>query len=423
MELSGFSPSEAFDIQDDQSLAPNSDVIEKLLYRIQKTSRKTRNIYSEYSRDVTWEQLLQKTEDYRLWVFNRTATLTKIQKHRFANADTEAAIKGFFVCDCVHTDPVTGDTFPFVAICRSVPKLLFNQSQPENVRVNGFLFNRVSRDQVTKPVFIVDRLGWFPSKESDQATPSQVLLSQHGLDFGEYEFVAPNDKDGLTKKDSEAFYQTIAAVGRITEKRRQEFFTANPPIKFRELMQNGSSNFGNRVRVKGVVRTCSQVHVTDPDIRERLGLSTYYQLILFPNLDGGKIILKNRNGEDLVYSRFPVTVCVANLPDGMTPSDVERKPYEIEGFFFRFWKYKADKTDAAGVSGQVSPLIIANKPTVLESEQELLNSILLVFAAIVLGGIAVTLFLYRSSDKKHKQAKGSILDELPEQIDLTGITE
>lgn len=419
MQLSGYSFSEAFEIPDDQLLAPNSRTLKQVLYRIKKTSYKSRHEYAEFSQSVTWEQILQETPDYRMWVFDRVARLTKIQKHSFADASSDEEISRFFVCHCVHDDPETGKEIPFVAIARSVPKRLFKQTGPEQVRVTGFLFNRVSNEDFIKPVFVVDRLGWLPDANSELASPSQIQLSKLGVDIGEYDYVPPNNKRALSKRDAEAFYQTIAAVSSDDK----PLLESNETLGFRQLMEKSNSNFGNRVRVQGVARTCSQVHVTDPDIRNRLGLSTYYQLILFPNMDGGTITLNNDDGEPLVYRRFPITVCIPKLPKGMTPSDVERKEFEVEGFFFRFWKYKADKTDAANVGGQVSPLIIAQTPTLLVTEQGLLNQVILGFAAIVLAGLAAIIFCYRYADRKHKLAKDSILNELPEQIDIPYVPE
>ena len=76
---------------------------------------------------------------------------------------------------------------------------------------------------------------------------------------------------------------------------------------------------------------------------------------MFPSLDGGKIVVKNKSGKEIEYKRFPITVCCLELPTGFSIESIERQSVLIDGFFFRFWKYQSDKTDAAGASGQVSP--------------------------------------------------------------------
>ena len=72
LELSGLSLSQAYDIEDDLPLDLDEPMILQLIYRIKKTSSKSRRKYSQYSKDVTWEQLSSKTEDYRLWVLTES---------------------------------------------------------------------------------------------------------------------------------------------------------------------------------------------------------------------------------------------------------------------------------------------------------------------------------------------------------------
>ena len=56
--------------------------------------------------------------------------------------------------------------------------------------------------------------------------------------------------------------------------------------------------------------------------------------------------------------------------------DIENQQIMVEGFYFRFWKYASDLTDQAGVSGQISPLIISSRPVMVVSDGATLNVIL-----------------------------------------------
>ena len=417
LELSGYSLSEAYDIEDDQPLNLESPHINKLLYRIKKTSPQSRHEYQGHSKNVTWEKITTTPEDYRCWVFQRRLTLKKVTKHRFVDAAKDTEIKGVFICHCENDlqQPVT-------VLSRTMPrKLRIDTELNEPISINGFLFARSKEAAEAKPkmVFVVDRIAWFPSTEqAGIATPSHVKLASAGVDIGLLDWVEESNTRRLGNRDSEAFYQMIAAM-----KKTSLGVDSPNPLSFVDLMQNASTNFGDQARIKGVVRSVTEVFISNPDIKQRLGVSRYYQLMMFPDLDGGKIVVKNKSGDDLEYRRFPITVCCLELPEGMTASEIERKPMVVEGFFFRFWKYQSDLTDTAGTSGQVSPLIIAKSPTIIESQESRLNLILLIFVSALIAGVAILLWTYRIVDRRQKSPGQKILETLPDKLDLTGVQD
>lgn len=444
LELSGYSLSEAYDIEDDSPQDLDDPVILRLLYRIKKTSPKSRSDYLKYSKDVTWEQISSETQDYRLWVFDRRVRLKKITKHRFASAEEDDEVKGVFVCRCENEQQQ-----PLIVLSASVPRSLPKDvSLDEPIKLTGFLFARravpqedredqptdetqqhlhpgdTTEDQPSRPngipLFIVDRIAWYPQKATkDRSNKSQVILAQNGVDIGLLDLVRENNGTKLGDGDKDAFFQMLAGINR---------FDAPPkfdePIGFVDLMRDAKSNFGNATRVKGMVRTCSEINITNPDIINRVGVSKYYQLMLFPNLEGGKIVIKNKkkDGEDIEFRRFPITICCLELPQGLIPETVERKPFLVDGFFFRFWKFQSDKTDATdGISGQISPLIIAKSVTQIDSQEGLLNSVLLSFVIAVMVGIAILFWWYRTVDRRHQTPGQKIIETLPEKIDVSGI--
>ena len=443
LELSGLSISQAYDIQDDQPLDLGDPMILQLVYRIQKTSTKSRSVYSEYSKDLTWEQLSSQTQDYRLWVVDRKARLKKITKHRFADAERDDLVKGIFVCHCEnqHQQPV-------VVLSRTVPRSLpIDTDLDEPIALNGFLFARrevgsktgvvpeksdddsgASQTELKEGddaglssalVFIVDRIAWYPDQvDQPHSNQSHVALAQAGVDIGLLDFVRENNAQKLGNADSEAFYQMIGSVNRL-----EPNIAFDHRIGFVDIMRDGASNFGNAVRIKGVVRSCSEVSVTDSDVASRIGVSKYYQLIVFPNLDGGKIVVKNKSGEDIEYKRFPITVCCLQLPEGFSTTSIERQSFLIDGFFFRFWKYQSDKTDAAGASGQVSQLIIVKTPIHVAAEEGWLDLILLCFVTVLIVGFSILTWWYRGVDRRQKSPGQKIIESLPEQIDVAGIEE
>ena len=105
----------------------------------------------------------------------------------------------------------------------------------------------------------------------------------------------------------------------------------------------------------------------------------------------------------------------------MTAQDVERKQCTVDGYFFRFWKYQSARTDSAESTGQLSPLVIAKQPVLVETASNVLDRGLLFF---VLGIVALIIFLityFRFVDRNQKPPVENILENLPEKIDISGI--
>ena len=438
MELSGFSLSEAFDISDDAPLNLDAPIVKQLLYRIKRTSPKTRRKYSHYSQDLTWQDINKRTEDFRFWLLDRPAQLKKIKEYRFPNAEIDDEIRGLYVCYCesisqnVLEEPGS-DHQPFLAISRSVPKgLPLGVEIDEEINVEGFLYARVtdssSNSNQVLPVVIADRIAWYPTRQSNDVSPAHLELSLHGFDIGLIDQVRENNMRPLDNRDAEAFFQVLAAVNRMEiedqplEASTTDSGTAVDKLVFSDLMQNSDTNFAQSATVTGTVRTCSKVTVPFEDIRNRLGVSQYYQLMLFPDLDGTEIIVKNQDGSKMGYSRFPITVCCTELPKGMSPADLERKQFVVDGYFYRFWKYQSDNTDGKS-AGQVSPLIIAKRPQLVALSSGRLNQLLVILMMTIIAGILLLIGAYRLADRRRKTSSKALPDALPAQIDLTGLDE
>lgn len=430
VELSGFSISEAFDIPDDVPLDLDSPLLKQLLYRIKNTSPDSRARYSRYTRDLDWQDVTTNTEDYRLWLFDIPARLKRIESRPLKNLSSQEEIQRVFVCHCetiANPDQSEVRGKPFLALSRTLPSALpIGTPLDEPIRVVGFLYARVSGvvegDNNEMPVLITDRVAWHPTESAALNSVAHQRLARHGVDIGLIDHVRANNTLPLGGRDAEAFYQILAAVDRM----EPNDVAGDPDSKtgqlgFNELMQDASSNFGESVRVTGTIRSCSVISVPQKDIRDRLGVSRYYQLMLFPDLDGARIVVKNKDGSKLDYRRFPITVCCTELPAGMTPTDMERQSCIVDGFFYRFWKYQSEKTDQLQTSGQVSPLIIAKRPVMFDSDIGRLNTALLIFVVAVITTILALFFGFRIADRRRMAPGTKILDSLPDKIDVSGL--
>ena len=427
-ELAGISASVSFDTKDDLPLDPQAKTVVNMLYRLQKASPATLDRFAAFSKDVRLTQARDETIDFRFWLFRFSANLTKIQKVPIADAPpTSDSIDHLYRCTALATDS-TGSSIPCTILTRSIPSQLPLETEIDtSIQVTGLLYCRAlvstpveagPADQPTganQPtlVFIADRLGWFPKKES-AADKQMVALASTGFDIAQLDRIKSCNGKALGTKDADAFYQMLTTVGTGHD--------IPPAVPIKSVIAKSTENIGARVELTARCRACTRVKVGDPDKRERYGIDHFYQMFVFPDLDQAIVLTENTpdGPAKAVYKRFPVTICATQLPEGLSPEDVSGSAISIDGTFFRIWKYDAEINQQANTSATISPLIITRDIKVIEKASWMNHLVTWVF-----GGIAALIaFMYayhRVFSKKQTRPTESILDTLPDQIDVTGL--
>ncbi|MEM7782541.1 MAG: hypothetical protein AAF623_04245 [Planctomycetota bacterium] len=415
IELSGFSISQTYEITDDLKFNLENRMLQQLLFRISKTSPNSRCEYRTYTYGTAWSAIIQKTEDLRCRLFQRSGQVTQIEAFRFPGSDENSEIKAVYVCQCQ-----TDDEQPFWVATLSIPRAWVKQIKnrklqlEEPIQFEGFLFGRVQTESKYQnvPLFVSSALQWYPSQiQFETLAPSHLELAKAGFDISLLDLARKTNTKPLSKLDAEAFYRMLGSITKVESKQSE-------PIAFEEMMNSASTVFGKRIQIQGIIRSCSLIETIDPDLKLRMDLDRYYQVMIFPDLDGKNIVIRNKDGRNDVNQRFPVTVCFRNLPKNFSPQSLSKKNCQIDGYLYRFWRFQTERTDQKGFDGQISPLIIADTIEVLEPVNRQLDGFLYGFILLVLGGIVGTVFFYRYADRNHKSPGTKILEELPTRLDL-----
>ena len=412
-ELSGMSASTSFDTKDDLPLDPQAKTAVSMLYRLRKASPTTLDRFAAFSKDVSLTDARDETADLRFWLFRFSANLTNVEPVTIAGApQTSDSIGRLYRCTAVATDP-TGTPVPCTILVRSIPSQLPLETKIDTpVQVTGLLYCRALIGDQPTLVFIADRLAWFPQTES-VAGKQLVALASTGFDVSQLDTVKSCNGKPLGTKDADAFYQMLTTVGASE--------TRPPAVPIKTVIAKSTENIGARVELLARCRACTRVEVTDPDKRERFGIDHFYQLFLFPDLNQAIVLTEETaNGPaKAVYNRFPVTICATELPHGFSVDKIKGNAISVDGTFFRIWKYDSEINRQANTSGTISPLIITQNIEVVQSSSWIKHLVTWVF-----GGIAVLIaFMYayfRVFNKKQARSSESILDSLPDQIDVSG---
>ncbi len=416
--LSGYGPSQVYEIEDGGSLDLEYPFLRGLLYRVGQVSKQNVHEYAQYSRQVKLTDVAEYPRKHRLWMFDLVGRVNLVNRKSFANVDIDDVVKACFV-----TDMTTDDGTEIKIVSRSIPRAWVpGTSLNHRARFQGFFLQHVTDQGTSKPVFVCNRIAWHPDQlDADmEIGPSQIVLAKKGVDIGLFDFVRQKNTQSLSRVDSECFYQILQATKNIS------IAEIDPlkPVGFLELMQNPKKQFGNTVSIAARCRRCVPIVVSDPDVRERIGIDQYYELDMFVRIEG-KVVIKNTDGTSLEYeTRFPLTVCVARLPNNLTPAEVSNRQVNISGFFYRFWRYKSEFTDQSeGQGGQVSPLIIGLTPEVIEVSAQGMDYVLYF---VLIGSLSFFLGLmiwFKISDRKFQPATQAQNKSLPDKVDFSDVVD
>jgi hypothetical protein len=273
------------------------------------------------------------------------------------------------------------------------------------------------------------RVAWLPDRidEARGVTPAAVLLAEQGFDFGLWDLLQGRQKRGLEEADREPFYRLLGVVQELPES--EPALRDAPPIDIGVAVKSPEQQTGHFVTVDGTVNRIDRVEVTSGDLRIWTGLDHYYTLYVFVPLLHQRIGLQ-RNPNDKnprIFDRhFPVTVCVPELPPGLTPGPNVHEHVRLQGVFFKVWTYKPQGSPDDKDLPQPSPLVIAPAAMLVSDEVapnptvNILGGVLFVVLIAVLG---VVVWRMNLGDARFKR---DVLDKKilkQDQVDLSRLEE
>ncbi len=419
IELSGFTPSEAFNVADNEPFEIGEPSLLKLIYRIRQISLNNLRKYASYSADVTWEKLENDPAGVRFQVFHREGRVQSVSRMALPQAEAGDP-QLIYLAHCL-----TDDDKPFLVASLQAPVVWLKASRlDEPVSFFGFFHSRVrwrnagskaepDTDEQSVPLFVARQIAWYPKSENTElgVSPSHAMLAGNGVDMAGFDLIKLEDRRPFGSKDAKPFFEILDAVGKM--KLGQD---APPPISHMVLLRGPTQHYGDRVRFQAKVKQCSIVRPGEHWDVER-DPAPYYQLIVFPDLrvDDRNITVEiGKDDQKIVYNRFPFTVCVRRLPDGQTAESMQDQTVIVDGFYFRFWQYDSQITRDAGVNAQISPVIIADEPDLKDPSTDDWSRFIGILLLTMLGLIAIVALAFLRFNRK----AGNRKQELPERIDF-----
>ena len=372
-------------------------LILRLLYRLARMPQ--RNL--EY-----WAQKNERPEN-ALWngatpigdVFALRGVLREINAFTLNDADQmKFGKKQVFRCQL--SLPSSAGTRPAILYTSTVP-IRLPLDEPVDAACGALAIFAGNDDATGNPLFIADRLAWYPDS----------LLGDLKMDVSLLENVE-NSKP-LRGEEYEAFYQMLAAARRsaadelprraynqlryetgelqaalmklennavpLTEdeqlekkvlETRLDYMRKNASHPFVPLVEHPDRFNGELIMLRGTAYRIVKVRVTEPEIRKRLGINHYFQIDMRVNLEHKVKLITSRTAEgesakireEKIVTQHPATFCALSLPPGMPTGDHLLEPIRVAGFYFKNWQYQTAQMRDDQAAERVAPMLIGREP-------------------------------------------------------------
>ncbi|MHB8955766.1 MAG: hypothetical protein ACYC4U_22535 [Pirellulaceae bacterium] len=228
-------------------------------------------------------------------------------------------------------------------------------------------------DGATSLLFAAPRIAWFPDRVGGDfdVDPQQVWLAELGMDIGLFDQVRARNRLPLGADERECFYALLSAVSRAEG---GELSRRAQPASLASLLQQPEQHQGQILNVQGKVRRITKVVVDEPDIRERFGISSYFQLDVMVPVGNQTIEIRGARDQAAgpVYRNvFPFTYCAVRLPRSWEPLVGEphvSRLVEMNGVFLKLWAFSNPLVAALDErQQQLSPMFVVDEPSDPES--------------------------------------------------------
>jgi hypothetical protein len=364
--------------------AAETDLLYRVLYRLTQMHR--RMVETWTAAETDWQQLLDDPAKYRLHFFPISGRAKQV-------ARVEIPVEAAEIHDLPPLWQVTieceGAPGPVRLLSFDVPSSWLTAAELDEPVEASAMFLKIAGDENGEPefVFAANRFAWRPVSPREQlgVEPVHVYLASRGVDIAELAKVG----DRSASLPHEPFYQLLAAVA---EAKPEELAGRSEPFAIVKLLKNSSQQRGHVVDVTGRALQITKILVGEPEIRERYGIDHYYEIDMFVPLETTlQLTDPNDEAKQLTYHEYPVTVCVRELPEGLSEPD---KPNVFESVntdvtlpavFFKVWAVSTARTRKLGSDRkQFNPLFIGSQPQIVEREP---------FPAGTIGAIVAVVFL------------------------------
>jgi hypothetical protein len=273
-------------------------------------------------------------------------------------------------------------------------------------------------DGQPQPILVADRVAWFPVQTP--IGPWQRFWCDHGFDYGRWEVARAQEGRPLQAADGSCFYGLLNRASQIelgTEASRP----AIEALDLFEVLRDPNEQRGALFQFQGIVKRVTEISTGEDLYATDEGVSRYFQVDMLLSLDGRRVRLGTEETGATITGRYPVTVCVRELPEGLEVGEELSQRVAVLAAFFRNWKYRSEYLRRVDEDlRQLSPMLIGVEIQTLGIDESSTFLTQIAVGVLVIGAVLSGLgFLFlRRSDLKYQRERAKLKKaSLPDQLD------
>jgi len=448
LELSGIDESHWQQFVDGEPLgASDEESLLKVLYRVRNF--KELEIARWTNREWPVAEVVRNVDLFRGQMFSFWGQLRRVTVHRPPpEVVRRYGMEEYFLCEIeLGTPPWTA------AVATTRIPSLWKRDAPLNERVSaeGLLLKTGTRRHGNiEPVFAAKRVAWHPDEvtetvEGEGVNLGMTVLGDLGMDVGLFDDV--ENRQPITARDRECFYQLLWAVGQGGTQQLMRYARANLESRKDLWRAERARLMAQRQQV------IQQQQVAEPEQIEPLeqelariqkslailhaslkaaeeGRFSVVPLFNRPERQQGRLVLLEGNARRAVEVRLggrspagennvdiverfgidryweieiftedsqnnPIVVCAGELPPGFPTGEDINEAVRVGGFYFKTWAYLTQRGAGTGPDGarrtnrRFAPLLIAKQPIWIKPPESSRSPL----AGAIAGGLFVAALL------------------------------
>lgn len=413
------SEEELLSIQDHLPIKAKPKLFTKFLFRVSRFGRNNLHRLAKKNSDVDVNDLESNSGFHRFKILNVTGITQSWEARELIPAVGELYDLSIYYKIKLKTNEGQN----VIVYSLSLPKAWRkSQTLNEEIRFQGLFMNAtLSKEKMSIMNFVADRIQWAPKTKSDLATSTgHSLLGEAGFDLSLLDILPQRNRRRLDTEDTESFYQMLSAAQKIVA--AKDSLNWNEELPKFDLIQHLKSPqkfHGDMCLVPMEVRNVTRVKVSGDYVSERVGITEYFQLDGFIKFDSS-VTYKAEEGSDgaVFKDKYPISVCVNQLPAGWTIGSGQNHRATFPVFFFKIWSFPTGfQSKFSAEALQQSPLFVGLSPITFEagSSQSFSWTAVIWVVMIGIGIISIFSSYYLALARRDRSASRF---QLPNKVDI-----
>ncbi|MCH2120502.1 MAG: hypothetical protein MK136_04675 [Pirellulaceae bacterium] len=414
-------PSQLDRLGDFETLDSNEPVVQQILSRLEVVGRRwleqrSQTLDATFAERIVLDPSSSRGDFVRCRGKVQSVSVIELSEATWNQFERDLLFKVELICELE-----AGSNQPITVYSNHVPASWEELSFPTDEAEVAGVFVKLEEQPATgtpHPVLLADRMGWFPVETPVE--PWQKFWCDQGFDFARWEVARAQEGRPLQAEDGPCFYGLLRQTNEVNVEQVAEQVELERFDLFK-VLRDPNKYRGTIVQFEGIVKRVTEISTGEDLYANDEGVARYFQLDMLLSLDGRRVRLGTKEKGATITGRYPITVCVKELPVGLEMGEELSQRVSVVAAFFRNWKYRSEYLRRVDEDlRQLSPMLIGLGVKTRGPDQSTMWLTQVAVGVLVVGIFlsGIGFLILRRSDMKYDRDRAKLKKAaLPDQLD------